>query len=71
MLLEARPMQLWVTWSSFDAPRVTFSKTETVAATDPMPAYCLVQGTINKRIGAGGSSSLGAQKHINPTTVIN
>jgi pimeloyl-ACP methyl ester carboxylesterase len=39
---------------SFDAPGVAFSKTETVAATDPMPAYCLVQGTINKRIGAGG-----------------
>jgi len=40
--------------ADFDAPGVAFSKAQTVAATGPMPAYCLVQGAINKRIGAGG-----------------
>jgi feruloyl esterase len=38
----------------FDAPAVEFSKAEAVPATAPLPSYCLVQGTINKRIGAGG-----------------
>jgi len=39
---------------NFDAPGVTFSKAETVAPGNALPAYCLVRGTINKRIGAGG-----------------
>jgi hypothetical protein len=38
----------------FDAPAVEFSEAEPVPAGAGMPSYCLVQGTINKRIGAGG-----------------
>lgn len=38
----------------FDAPAVEFSKAEAVPASASLPAYCLVQGVINKRIGAGG-----------------
>ena len=38
----------------FDAPAVEISKAEAVPATPVLPAYCMVQGTINKRIGAGG-----------------
>ena len=37
----------------FSAPGVELSKAESVPAADA-PPYCLVQGTINKRIGAGG-----------------
>ncbi len=39
---------------NFDAPGTVFTKADMVAAADPLPAYCLVQGTINKRVGAGG-----------------
>jgi Tannase and feruloyl esterase len=38
----------------FDALAVEFSKAEVVPASSGLPAYCLVQGTINKRIGDGG-----------------
>ena len=38
----------------FGAPVVEISKAEPVPATNASPPYCLVQGTINKRIGAGG-----------------
>src|SRR5580700_83179 len=38
----------------FDAPAVEISKAEAVSATPALPPYCLVQGMINKRIGAGG-----------------
>src|ERR1700735_3267926 len=38
----------------FDAPAVEISKAEAVAASAALPSYCLVQGTINKRVGAGG-----------------
>jgi feruloyl esterase len=38
----------------FDALAVEFSKAEVVPASAVLPAYCLVQGTINKRIGVGG-----------------
>jgi hypothetical protein len=38
----------------FDAPAVEISKAEAVSATPALPPYCMVQGTINKRIGAGG-----------------
>jgi hypothetical protein len=37
----------------FDAPAVEISKAEPVSATPALPSYCLVQGVINKRIGAG------------------
>jgi len=39
---------------NFNAPRVEFSKADSIPASDALPAYCLVQGMINKRIGAGG-----------------
>jgi hypothetical protein len=38
----------------FSAPGVELSKAEQIPANNSMPPYCLVQGTINKRIGAGG-----------------
>ncbi len=38
----------------FSAPGVEFSKAESIPASDALPAYCLVEGMINKRIGAGG-----------------
>jgi pimeloyl-ACP methyl ester carboxylesterase len=38
----------------FSAPGVEVSKAESIPASDALPAYCLVQGMINKRIGAGG-----------------
>lgn len=38
----------------FNAPGVEFSKAESIPAGNALPAYCLVQGMINKRIGAGG-----------------
>src|SRR5665213_4051759 len=38
----------------FSAPGVEVSKAQPVPASDALPAYCLLQGTINKRIGAGG-----------------
>jgi hypothetical protein len=38
----------------FSAPGVELSKAESIPASDALPAYCLVQGAINKRIGAGG-----------------
>jgi feruloyl esterase len=38
----------------FSAPGVELSKAEPVPAIDTLPPFCLVQGTINKRIGAGG-----------------
>ena len=41
----------------FDALAVEFSKAEVVPASAALPAYCLVQGTINKRIGDGGQHS--------------
>ena len=39
---------------NFSAPGVEFSKAESIPAGDALPAYCLVQGMINKRTGAGG-----------------
>lgn len=38
----------------FSAPGVEVSKAQPVPASDALPAYCLVQGMINKRTGAGG-----------------
>src|SRR5580704_10930353 len=38
----------------FSAPGVELSKAESIPASNALPAYCLVQGMINKRIGAGG-----------------
>jgi feruloyl esterase len=38
----------------FSAPGVELSKAESIPASSVLPAYCLIQGTINKRIGAGG-----------------
>src|SRR5277367_2898897 len=38
----------------FDAPLVQFSKAELVPASATLPSYCLLQGTINQRTGAGG-----------------
>src|SRR5579862_9479102 len=38
----------------FSARGVEFSKAESIPASSALPAYCLVQGMINKRIGAGG-----------------
>jgi len=39
---------------NFNAPGVEFSKADSIPASDALPAYCLVRGIINKRIGAGG-----------------
>ena len=38
----------------FSAPGVELSKAEPVPSTNASPPYCLLQGTINKRTGAGG-----------------
>src|SRR5271166_4951481 len=38
----------------FSAPAVEISKAASIPASGALPPYCLVQGTINKRIGAGG-----------------
>jgi Tannase and feruloyl esterase len=38
----------------FSLPGFEVSKAEPIPAKDSLPPYCLVQGTINKRIGAGG-----------------
>jgi hypothetical protein len=38
----------------FSAPGVEFSKAESIPATAVLSAYCLVEGMINKRTGAGG-----------------
>src|SRR5579862_2125827 len=38
----------------FDAAAVEISKAEAIPASSALPSYCLVQGTINKRIGAAG-----------------
>ena len=39
----------------FSAPGLELSKVESVPASDALPPYCLIQGTINKRIGAAGN----------------
>ena len=38
----------------FEAAAVEISKAEAIPASTALPSYCLVQGTINKRIGAAG-----------------
>ncbi|HTB18968.1 MAG TPA: tannase/feruloyl esterase family alpha/beta hydrolase [Bryobacteraceae bacterium] len=38
----------------FEAAAVEISKAEAMPASSALPSYCLVQGTINKRIGAAG-----------------
>ena len=38
----------------FQAAAVEISKAEAIPASTALPSYCLVQGTINKRIGAAG-----------------
>jgi hypothetical protein len=38
----------------FEAAAVEISKAEAIPASSALPSYCLVQGTINKRIGAAG-----------------
>jgi hypothetical protein len=38
----------------FEAPGLIISSAQSVAASTSLPSYCLVQGIIDKRVGAGG-----------------